>query len=111
MWSLRELVNRPHVVETLDALTHGPMTFSELRSYVRRGRRGLSDALRSVAARGLVTRTDSGSWDTKPPADTIYRLTEAGAQVVDELSNFTVWTAIYDRDDLMPHAQDHRGHC
>ena len=30
--NLRELVSHPHVVEVLDALSHGPMTLAEIRS-------------------------------------------------------------------------------
>jgi DNA-binding HxlR family transcriptional regulator len=102
--NLRELVNHPHVVEVLDALTHGPMTFADLRSRVGTGRRGLAAALRLVAARGLVTRTDTGTWDTEPPADALYRHTDLGRQVIEALSRFSVWTAMYDRTDA---AADH----
>lgn len=59
--NLRELVNHAHVVELPDALTHGPMTFADLRSHVRTSRCGLAAALRLVGARGLVTRSDNGS--------------------------------------------------
>jgi DNA-binding HxlR family transcriptional regulator len=92
--SLRELVSHPHVVELLDALTNGPMTFADLRAHVRIGRRGLAAALRLVAARGLVARTDNGTWDAEPPVNAEYRHTDVGRQVVEELSNFSVWTAI-----------------
>jgi DNA-binding HxlR family transcriptional regulator len=100
--NLRELVNHPHVVEVLDALTHGPLTFADLRSRVRTGRRGLTAALRIVGARGLVTKSDNGSWDADPPADAVYRHTDLGRQVVEELSKFSVWTAICAGIDFLP---------
>jgi DNA-binding HxlR family transcriptional regulator len=97
--NLSELVNHAHVVEVLDALTHGPMTFADLRSHVRTGRRRLVAALRVVGARGLVTRTDNGTWDTPPPVDAVYQHTELGRRVLEALSRFSVWTAMYDRTD------------
>jgi len=65
--NLRELVSHPHVVEILDALSHGPMTFARIRTHVHAGRRALVVALRLVAARGLVTKNDNGSWDSDAP--------------------------------------------
>jgi DNA-binding HxlR family transcriptional regulator len=97
--NLRELVNHAHVVELLDALTQGPMTFAALQPHVRTSRRALAAALRLVGARGLVTRTDNGTWDTQPPVDAVYQHTALGRQVLDSLSRFSVWTAIYDRTD------------
>lgn len=99
--NLRELVNHAHVVELLDALVGGPMTFADLRSQVGTGRRELAAALRVVGARGVVTRTDNGTWDTQPHVDAVYRLTVLGRQLVEALSNFSVWTAICG-DDLPP---------
>lgn len=96
--SLRELVNHPHIVEVLDALTHGPLTFADLRSRVRTGRRGLTAALRTIGARGLVTKSDNGTWDTEPLLDTVYQHTDLGGRVLEALSRFSVWAAIYDRD-------------
>jgi DNA-binding HxlR family transcriptional regulator len=101
MPNLRELVNHAHVVELLDALTHGPMTFADLRSHVRTSRCGLAAALRLVGARGLVTRSDNGSWDTEPPVDAVYRHTDLGRRVLEALSRFSVWTAMYDRTDAV----------
>jgi DNA-binding HxlR family transcriptional regulator len=97
--NLRELVNHPHVVEVLDALTHGPMTFTDLNSRVHAGRRGLAAALRLVAARGLVAMNRNGNWDSDAPVDAIYRHTELGRLVVERLSHFSVWTAMYERTD------------
>src|SRR5262245_48196907 len=97
--NLRELVNHAHVVELLDALSHGPMTFAALQPHVRTSRRGLAAALRLVGARGLVTRTDNGTWDTQPPVDAVYRHTDLGRRVLEALSRFSVWTAMYDRTD------------
>ena len=94
--NLRELVNHAHVVELLDALSHGPMTFAALQPHVRTSRRELAAALRLVGARGLVTRTDNGTWDTQPPVDAVYRHTDLGCWVLEALSRFSVWTAMYD---------------
>ena len=92
--SLRELVSHPHVVEILDALSHGPMTFADIRTHVRAGRRALVVALSLVAARGLVTKNDNGSWDSDGPADVVYAHTDVGRRVVDTLSCFATWTNI-----------------
>jgi hypothetical protein len=45
--TLRELLSHPHVVEILDALSHGPMTFASMRTHVHAGRRALVVALGS----------------------------------------------------------------
>ena len=92
--NLRELVSHPHVVEILDALSHGPMTFAHIRTQVHAGRRALVVALRLVAARGLVTKNDNGSWDSDAPADVVYGHTDVGRWVVDTLSCFAMWTNI-----------------
>jgi DNA-binding HxlR family transcriptional regulator len=92
--NLRELVSHPHVVEILDALSHGPMTFAGMRTHVHAGRRALVEALRLVAARGLVTRDDNGSWDSDAPGDVVYRHTDVGRRVVETLSRFAMWTNI-----------------
>jgi len=81
--NLLELISHAHVLEVLDALTDGPMTLGDLSTHVHAGRRGLAAALRIVGARGLVTRNDSGSWDTEPPADAVYRHTDLGRVVVE----------------------------
>jgi DNA-binding HxlR family transcriptional regulator len=92
--NLRELVSRPHVVEILDTLAHGPMTFADMRSQVHATRRALVVALRLIATRGLVTRNDHGSWDCDAPADVLYRHTDVGSRVVGTLSRYSTWTAI-----------------
>jgi DNA-binding HxlR family transcriptional regulator len=92
--NLRELVSHPHVVEILDALSRGPMTLASMRTHVHAGRRALVVALRLIAARGLVTRNDYGSWDSDASADVVYRHTEFGRQVVESLSSYSMWTAI-----------------
>ena len=92
--NLRELVSHPHVVEILDALSDGPMTFASMRTHVPAGRRALVVALRLVAARGLVTRNDNGSWDSDAPAGVEYRHTDVGRRVVETLSRFSTWTTL-----------------
>jgi DNA-binding HxlR family transcriptional regulator len=94
--NLIELVSHAHVLEVLDALNDGPMTLADLRTHVHAGRRRLAAALRLVGARGLVTRNDSGSWDTEPPADAVYRHTDLGRVVVEALTCYSFWTAMYD---------------
>ena|SRR5690242_2233712 len=101
---LLELVSHPHVLEVLDALISGPMTLPDLRTRVHAGRRGLSAALRLLGARGLVTRNDHGSWDTDARADVVYRHTDLGRLVVEALSCYSLWTAMYDRVET---ARDH----
>jgi DNA-binding HxlR family transcriptional regulator len=96
---LIELVNHAHVVEVLDALTRGPITYTDLRAQVHARQRALVAALRLIGARGLVTRTDNGSWDTDPPDDVVYRYTDLGWVVVEALSCYSLWTAMYDRAD------------
>jgi hypothetical protein len=98
--NLRELVSHPHVVEVLDALSHGPMTLADMRSKVHAGRRGLAAALRIVAARGLVAKEDNGSWDTNAVGNTVYRHTDRGRRMVETLSRFSVWTTMFDGSDL-----------
>ena len=99
--NLCELVNHAHVVEVLDALSCGPMSFRELRSRIGARRWQLAAALRVVGARGLVTRTENGSWDAAPAVAALYRHTDLGRQVFDALSSFSVWTAMYDRRDAV----------
>ena len=93
---LRELLSHPHVVEVLDALSHGPVTLADLRSHVPAGRRGLEVALRIVAARGLVAKEGNGSWDIDAPGITVYRQTGRGRLVVGALSRFSAWTTMFD---------------
>ncbi|MGX9787507.1 hypothetical protein [Mycobacterium sp. MMS18-G62] len=100
---MRELVSHPYVLEILDALTHGPMTLGDLTTHVHAGRRGLTAALRLVGSRGLVAKDDNGSWDD-PPVDALYRHTNLGRVVVEALSCYSLWTAMYDHTDS---AKDH----
>ena len=93
---LRELVSHPHVVEVLDALSNGPMTLADIRSQVPAGRRALTMALRLVAARGLVTRDDAGSWDADAPTHVVYRYTDLGRLVFASLSRFSFWTTLFE---------------
>jgi len=101
---LLELVSQAHVLEVLDALIRGPMRRADLRTHVHAGRRGLAAALRLLGGRGLVTRNDHGSWDTDAPAHIVYRLTDLGRVVVEALSCYSLWTAMYDRVEA---SQDH----
>jgi DNA-binding transcriptional ArsR family regulator len=94
--NLRDLLSHPHVVEVLDALSHGSMTVADMRSNLRAGRRALAKALRIIAAHGLVIKDDNGSWDTNAPGNTVYRQTARGRQIVEMLTRLSVWTAMFD---------------
>jgi DNA-binding HxlR family transcriptional regulator len=94
---LRELVSHRFVVEVLDALSHGPMTLAEIRKSSGASRRELAAAVRLVAARGLVTRNDTGSWDTDASIHAVYRHTDLGRAVFESLSRFSFWTTVFDR--------------
>jgi DNA-binding HxlR family transcriptional regulator len=102
---LRELVSHRYVVEVLDALSHGPMTLADIRSSIHAGRRELTAAVRLVAARGLVTRNDGGSWDTDASVHAVYRHTDLGRAVFESLSRFSFWTTVFDPTGAqMPHS-------
>jgi DNA-binding HxlR family transcriptional regulator len=94
---LRALVSHRYVIEVLDALSNGPMTLADIRSSIHGGRRELAAAVRLVAARGLVTRNDTGSWDTDASVDATYRHTDLGRAVFELLSRFSFWTTVFDR--------------
>jgi DNA-binding HxlR family transcriptional regulator len=97
--NLLELVSHAYVLEILDALNRGPMTLADLSTHVHARRRGLAAALRVVGARGLVTRDNNGSWDNDAPVGAVYRHTDLGRVVVEALSCFGLWTAMYDHVD------------
>ena len=103
---LRELVGHRHVVETLDALSNGPVTAAAVRRRIGGGRRrGLAAALRTIAAHGLVGMDPPGSWDAPASRDTLYTLTDRGRAVIATLSRLSVWTALVegpDRQDGRP---------
>jgi DNA-binding HxlR family transcriptional regulator len=90
------MVSHRHVVEVLDSLAQGPVTLMKMRAQIRANWGGLESALRALAAGGLVTRCDGGTWDSALRRDRLYRLTDRGCQVVQELSRWSVWTAILD---------------
>ncbi|MFI5784029.1 hypothetical protein [Nocardia sp. NPDC051570] len=94
MW-LRELVSHRYVVEILDTLAERPRTARELIA-TRTQARDVGRALRTLAAQGFVCADGEGSWDTTPPLRGPIRLTPAGLNVVDLLSNFLVWEALYE---------------
>jgi hypothetical protein len=85
MRDIGELVSHPNVVEVLDALSNRTMTLADLTSTTRAGRRAVTAALRRVAAHGLVTTTDGGSWDGLPPHCTACQLTNRGHGLVETL--------------------------
>jgi DNA-binding HxlR family transcriptional regulator len=101
MRDVRELVSHPHVVEVLDALSSGPMTLADLRASVPSARRGLTAALRILAAHGVVTAGDGGSWDNIARGNTVYRYTDRGRALFETLSRLSAWTKMFD-DDATP---------
>ncbi|WP_353374404.1 hypothetical protein [Mycobacterium sp.] len=94
---LRALVSHRYVTEVLDALSNGPMTRADIRSSINGGRREVGAAVRLVAARGPVTRNDTGSWDTDASVDATYRHTDLGRAVFESLSRFSFWTTVFER--------------
>ncbi len=81
-------------MEALDILSQGPATLRTMRTRARAKSRGMENALRALAVSGLVTGSDGGTWDIALSRDRLYRLTNRGRQVVQELSRWSVWTAI-----------------
>jgi DNA-binding HxlR family transcriptional regulator len=99
MRDVRELVSHPNVVEVLDALSDGPMTLADLRASVPSARRGLA-ALRILAAHGLVSAADGGSWDNIARGNTVYRHTDRGRALFETLSRLSVWTTMLENDAM-----------
>ena len=93
---LRGLVSRPHLVDLLDVLAAGPMTVVQMRAALGGRRQRVSRALRELTIGGLVTGDTAGSRDGSPPAGERYHHTERGRAVVGLLSNFSVWSSLYD---------------
>lgn len=89
-------MSHPQVVEILDALSEGPHSVRDLTRVVGARRRAVSAALRVMAADGLVRADHRGSWD-EPLAADVVRLTGRGEAIVDSLSRFEVWMALYER--------------
>jgi DNA-binding transcriptional ArsR family regulator len=96
--ALLDMISHPHAVEVLDTLAQGPATLTAMSAQLRGGRRGLERALRALAAGGLVTGCQGGTWDGALRRDEFYRLTERGGQVVRELSRWPVWEAMLDTE-------------
>jgi DNA-binding transcriptional ArsR family regulator len=108
---LRDLVGHRHVVETLDALSHGPMTVAQMTRQHGVGRRGVTAALRVIAARGLVSSSRAGSWDAAAARDTRYCLNDRGLAVIATLSRLSIWTVLVDGCDLDGRPDRQRHDC
>ncbi|WP_433671986.1 winged helix-turn-helix transcriptional regulator [Nocardia sp. CA-136227] len=93
--ALRELVNHRGVVEMLDQLAHEPNTVRELRAALGMRRPEVSRVVRLLAAYGVVTANVAGSWDEPLEPTGPVRLTGSGWRIVELLSSFTVWEALY----------------
>jgi DNA-binding HxlR family transcriptional regulator len=98
MRDVRELVSHPYVVEVLDALSGGPMTLADLRASVPSARRGLTVALRILAAHGLVAAAGGGSWDNIARGNTVYLHTDRGQALFETLSRMSAWTTMLEND-------------
>jgi DNA-binding HxlR family transcriptional regulator len=96
---LRELVNHRHVVEILDALSNGAQTLAALSAGIPARRRGLANALRVIAAHGLITTDSRGSWDRPMASTETILLTDRGLRAVEALSNLAVWARLYEQTD------------
>lgn len=95
---LARLVSHRYVVETLDALTEAPRTRRELQALLRAPQRRLATSLRVLAAQGVIRRCgEHGSWDDGDPADVLYELTDTGRRIAEQLDQFDVWVALYER--------------
>ncbi|MGW4244128.1 winged helix-turn-helix transcriptional regulator [Nocardia sp. NPDC004722] len=99
--ALRVLVNHRGVVELLDVLASGPRSLRELRAELGLRRPGVSRVLRVVAAYGLVTSDEPGSWDDRLDGASRVLLTEPGWRAVELLSSFSVWEALYEQPDTV----------
>ncbi|MEV4237704.1 hypothetical protein AB0J47_21300 [Nocardia sp. NPDC049737] len=97
--SLRELVSHPHVVEVLDALSSRPHAIAELATTIAGRRSALIPALRVLAAHGLITTDNPGSWDRPLTLTDTVGLTSRGVDTVASLSYLAVWTALYEHTD------------
>ncbi|MFI1913172.1 hypothetical protein [Nocardia sp. NPDC020380] len=97
--ALRALVNHRGVVEVMDLLVQGPHTVRELRTALGMRRPGVSRVLRVAAAHGVITTDGSGSWDEPLSLDGPIRLTGSGWRIVELLSSFAVWEALYQRSN------------
>ncbi|MCX4092475.1 hypothetical protein [Nocardia sp. alder85J] len=84
---LDELVSHRHVVEILDLLSESGCTTALLARLVRAQGTDLASALRLIAAHGLLTGGDHGSWDDPLTGRGPIRLTERGEAVAQVLSN------------------------
>ncbi len=92
MGDIGEFVSHPNIVEVLDALSNRTMTVAEFMAVTRAGRRGVTAALRHLAAHSLVTTTDGGSWDTLAWRCAAFQLTDRGHRLVETLSELSAWT-------------------
>jgi DNA-binding HxlR family transcriptional regulator len=96
MHDLRQLLGHPNVVEVLDVLSDGPLTLADMKARTAASRRALAVALRVLVAHGLVSASDSGTWDSITRGHRVYRHTDHGAAVVEALSHFATWTTLFE---------------
>ena len=102
MGDIGEFVSHPNVVEVLDALSNRTMTVSDWMAATRAGRRAVTAALRHLAAHGLVTTTDGGSWDTLVWRWAAFQLTDRDRRVVETLSELSAWTEMLEAAEAHP---------
>lgn len=96
--ALVRLVDRPYVVEVLDALAGPPLTYRRLRGVLMAHRGQLTEALRALAAYGAIRGHGRyGSWDGPVDASACYELTDIGVGVLELLNRIEVWESMYRR--------------
>lgn len=95
---LLNIVGQRYAADLLVELAHRPGTAEQLRSRVIASRRGITDALRGLAALGAVRRCGhDGTWDVAAPDTIRYELTPQGVEWAAQLDRYDVWVAICDR--------------
>lgn len=92
---LRLLAERPFALEVLDEVSSRPLTVGDLSETLRCSGRAASLAVRALAAFGLVTCHQAGSWDNHSSGQT-FRPTQRGRRAAAALSHFQVWVALHE---------------
>lgn len=87
---LLDLLGEHGVVEIIVALRDrgGSATFGELQGELLARP---APVLRSLAAAGQVRRIGEGTWDSEPPPNARFMLTEAGAGLAETLDELERW--------------------
>ncbi|MFE3024840.1 hypothetical protein [Nocardia tengchongensis] len=84
---LDDLTSHPHVVEILDLLSESGCNAALLARIIRAPSPDLASTLRVIAANGLLTTSDPGSWDEPLAHSGPIRLNDRGEAVAQVLSD------------------------